>query len=275
MILVSAGLFVAATFAYAAGMFCGGGAGLILMPLLGRVLTIGEVPVALTIGTTASALSRIQLFRDHVRGDIVRRFVPAAIPGAVLGTCCLRLVDPHVVELLMGLFLVANLPALFRRDDTCAPRAMSPGRVPLIGFAAGFVSGLTGAVGLLFNGCYFRLGLKKEEIVATRAANELLLHLVKLACYLAFGIFTARACSFGLLVGLAAVAATLLMRAVMPHVRDVRFRYAGYVAMVASGVALLSTATDALISKKTRHDATDAPAPAFESVRSAPPVAAP
>ena len=238
-------LFSGACFAYALSTFCGGGAGLMLLPLLARILPIGEVPVALTLGTTASSIARIRAFRHAVRTDIVRRFVPAAIPGAILGAACLQFVDPHCVELLIGLFLIGNLPALFLRPAT-HPRPMAPGRIGAIGFLAGFVSGLTGAVGLLFNGCYFRLGLKKEEIVATRAANELLLHLVKLMSYAAFGLLTTRACITGAVIAAAAILATVAIRATIHLVRESWFRRAGYAAMVLSGILMLSSSVSAL-----------------------------
>ena len=102
-----------------------------------------------------------------------------------------------VVISLMGLFLMANLPLIFRPTvelETTNP--LPKGYLAIIGAAAGFVSGLTGAVGLLFNRFYLRYGLQKEEIVATRAANEVLLHVVKLALYSSFGLLTGKALTF-------------------------------------------------------------------------------
>ena len=87
----------------------------------------------------------------------------------------------------MGLFLISNLTFLFKKPLEIN-RAEKPPKLILsfIGFAAGFLSGFTGAVGLLFNRFYLRYGLSKEEIIATRAANEIILRLVKIVLYFLF-----------------------------------------------------------------------------------------
>lgn len=55
------------------------------------------------------------------------------------------------------------------------PAPSSWGKLSSIGFLAGFLSGLTGAVGLVFNKFYSHYGLSRDQVIATRAANELLL----------------------------------------------------------------------------------------------------
>ena len=82
----------------------------------------------------------------------------------------------------------------------------------LIGAAAGFVSGLTGAVGLIFNRFYLGYGLGKEQIIATRAANEIVLHIIKMVLYGLFGLLSPVAFGYGLLIGAAALLATWLVR---------------------------------------------------------------
>ncbi|NHN86034.1 hypothetical protein GOB93_15490 [Acetobacter musti] len=46
---------------------------------------------------------------------------------------------------------------------------------------------VSGAAELVFNRSCFRPGLRKEEIVATRAANEIMLHILKPGLYGMFG----------------------------------------------------------------------------------------
>lgn len=240
-------LFIAAFVAFCLSTVCGGGAGLLLLPLLGRVLPVAEVPAALTFGTATSSVSRIAAFRDSVRWDVVRIFVPAALPGAVIGAISLRYVNPAYVELLMGIFLIANLPELFRKQAAASgPGNLRPHRLAIIGFAAGFISGLTGAVGMLFNRVYLRLGLTKEQIVATRAANEVTLHLTKLIMYAAFGLISKNALGFGILVAVAAVLASYFMKRVLPKIRESLFRKAGYAAMILSGLMLFDNARGTL-----------------------------
>jgi hypothetical protein len=149
--------------------------------------------------------------------------------------------DQRLALFLLGCFLLLNLPALFRRAP--APGTETPlplGRLPLLGAVAGLLSGFTGAVGVVFNRAYYRMGLTKDEIVATRATNEVLLHLLKIALYAAFGLLPRSALIAGALVATAAVLASLASRRVLSLMRESLFRRAGLFAMVASGVAMFS-----------------------------------
>jgi uncharacterized protein len=119
---------------------------------------------------------------------------------------------------------------------------MPPWQIRLVGFLAGFISGLTGAVGVLFNRFYFRYGLDNDEIIATRATNEALLHLIKLYLYASLGLFQLKTLGIGLIVALAAVLSTGFMKFALPRVPGGLFQRAGYSAMVVSGVLLLNSA---------------------------------
>ena len=169
----------------------GGGAGLMLIPILGRLLPVSQVPAALSIGTFTSSASRLIVFRKNISWHIVKYFVPSTLPAVWLGASLLKFINPVYLEIGMGLFLISDLTFLFKK-----PKDINEADQPkkwilmFIGFSAGFLSGLTGAVGLLFNRFYLRYDLTKEEIVATRAANEIILHLVKITLYFLFGLIT-------------------------------------------------------------------------------------
>ncbi|MGY2737337.1 sulfite exporter TauE/SafE family protein [Sphingomonas sp. UYP23] len=234
-------VFVVAFLAFIVSAVAGGGAGLVLVPLLRLILPVASIPGALSIGTAASSVSRIWLFRTHIRWDVVRRFVPTALPAAAAGAWLLTRFEPVYVEFLLGCFLLFNLPALFRRSPAPGTELPLPlGRLPWLGAAAGLLSGFTGAVGVIFNRSYYRIGLTKDEIVATRATNEVLLHLLKIALYAAFGLLPRSALIAGALIATAAVLASLTSRQVLSLMRESLFRRAGLFAMVTSGVVMFS-----------------------------------
>ena len=235
-------IFFTAVAAFLLSTVCGGGAGVILIPILGHFLPISAVPAALSIGTATNSVSRLVAFRRSIRWDIVRHFVPASIPAVWLGAWVLQYCNPMYLELMMGVFLVSNIAQLLRRNEEYTDAAPSKYRLTLIGFAVGFVSGLAGAVGLLFNKFYLTCGMSKEEIVATRATNELLLHVIKLVLYSLFGLMTYQAVSVGAVVAVAALVATWSAKWVVSRMSLSAFRRIGYSAMVLSGVGLLSSA---------------------------------
>jgi uncharacterized protein len=237
-------IFLVAFIAFALSMVCGGGAGLLLIPILGYALPAAQVPAALSVGTSVSSVTKLTLFFSHISWQVVKHFLPSALLGVVIGAWLLSYLAPMYIELCMAIFLVSNLPALFRKEGT-----PTTGKPPLsnhflkfVGFLAGFISALTGAVGVLFNAVYLRYGLSKEEIVATRAANEICLHMVKLCLYASLGLFTLKALYIGVFVAIAAVAATYLMKYVLPKISIGVFSKVGYGAMVLSGVILLNSA---------------------------------
>ncbi|WPP22675.1 sulfite exporter TauE/SafE family protein [Komagataeibacter rhaeticus] len=237
-------ILAASTAAFGLSAVSGGGAGLILMPLLGLVLPGTQVPATLSIGTAASSAARILSFRHAIRWDIVRHFAPTALPFAALGAWALSRMDPACLSLLLGLFLMGNLPLLFR--GSASHVSVKPVRIAslhALGAAAGFISGFTGAVGLVFNGFYYRLGLRKEEIVATRAANEIMLHVLKIMLYATFGLLDARATAAGIAVATAAVLSSILMKFVLPYLHDRLFHHIGHAAMVIAGIAMVLAAS--------------------------------
>lgn len=242
-------LFLVAVAAFALSAVSGGGAGLIVMPVLGLLLAPAQVPAALSVGTALSSFSRIVSFFRSIRWDVVVRFVPLALPAAWGGVWALSRLQPVYLDLLLGVFLIGNLPFLLRRG-TRTPgvvRPFRPALLPVLGAAAGFISGFTGAVGLLFNGFYHRMGLRKEQIVATRAANDVLLHLTKLWLYLSYGMLTGPALRAGLVVAAAAIAATLLMRVLIHRLHDDLFRHVGQAAACVAGVAMLFQAGQQIV----------------------------
>jgi uncharacterized membrane protein YfcA len=64
---------------------CGGGASLILIPILNLLLPTSLVPFSLTIGTFTSSASRIAVFKQHINWKIFLWFVPFSIPAVLLG----------------------------------------------------------------------------------------------------------------------------------------------------------------------------------------------
>lgn len=243
-------LFLLGFLAFSLSAVCGGGASLIMMPVLGAYLPIAQVPAALSIGTLASSASRIAAFFSKIRWDIVKWFVPSAFPAVFLGAWLLKFVNPLYLEIGMGIFLIGNLPMLLRKKIAQPDEKKgSNGQLLWVGFMAGFLSGLTGAVGLLFNRFYLRYGMSKEEIVATRAANEIMLHVIKLFLYGSFGLLSGNVITIGLIVGAAGLLSSYFMRWGIKKISEVFFRRLGYAAMVASGISMLEQSTTNLFSQ--------------------------
>lgn len=233
-------LFFVAVIAFALSAISGGGASFLLLPILNWVLPGAQVPAALSIGTTTSSVSRMVVFYRHIRWDIVMWFVPPALPAVYFGAKLLSVIDPVLLEFVIGIFLVINLPFIFKPGIKVKPvRENGKWILSIIGLATGFLSGLTGAVGLLFNRFYLTYGLTKEQIIATRAANELLLHILKIVLYGIFGLLTTKAVAMGMIISVAAIVSSQLLKYFMKLFTEKLYQKIGFIAMVASGAVML------------------------------------
>ncbi|MFT3822568.1 MAG: sulfite exporter TauE/SafE family protein [Chitinophagaceae bacterium] len=250
-------LFLATIVAFWISAICGGGASLVLLPLLNLLMPASEVPFSLTIGTFTSSASRIVVFKKHINWTIVTWFVPFSLPSVLLGAWLLKFVNPLYLQLVVALFLLANIPQLFSRKKKDDEQKRNPKYVlAIVGFLAGLVSGVTGAIGLLFNRFYLRYGLTKDEIVATRATNEIILHLVKLVIYIMLGLYSKTAVYIGCTVAVAAVLSSFTVRYILPFISDGLFKKVGYAAMVISGAVLLVSTSNKIIHQDNLHLAT-------------------
>jgi uncharacterized membrane protein YfcA len=249
MPLIAVILFLCSLLAFALSAVCGGGASFILIPLLGLIFPAAQIPAALSIGTAASSISRVAVLWSGVQWNIVRWFIPPAVVAVVIGAWLLTYANPLYLEFFLGLYLILNLPFIFKSTPKETQlKKRSRFKVSLIGFLTGFVSGLTGAVGLIFNRFYLNYGLSKEQIIATRAANELILHLIKIGLYGAFGLLVPKTLVYGLLISLAAILSSFALKYLLPLIKEKIFRKIGYSAMVLSGVLLFSGAVTKIIS---------------------------
>ena len=242
-------LFIGTIAAFWISAICGGGASLILIPILNLLLPSSVVPFSLTIGTFTSSVSRIAVFKKHIKWQIFFWFVPFSIPAVLLGAWLIKYVNPNYLQLIVAFFLILNLPELLKskKKETENQKPYPKFLLVIVGFCAGFVSGITGAIGLLFNRFYLRFGLKKEEIVATRAANEIFLHLIKLIIYISIGLYSETALWLGLTIAVATIVSSYTVKYILPYLSEFLFKKIGYGAMVISGIILLIGTSEKII----------------------------
>ncbi|WP_312921257.1 sulfite exporter TauE/SafE family protein [Empedobacter brevis] len=242
-------LFIGAILAFWISAICGGGASLILIPILNLIIPTSVVPFSLTIGTFTSSASRIAAFRKSVHWKIFFWFVPFSIPAVLIGAYFIKFINPIYLQVIVAVLLIANVPQLFLnkkqqdKEEKPSPKYI----LALVGFLAGFVSGITGAIGLLFNRFYLKYGLTKEEIIATRAANEIILHIIKLVIYILLGLYSKNALLLGLTIAFASIISSYTVKYILPLFSDFAFRKVGYAAMVISGITLFYSSAQKII----------------------------
>lgn len=239
-------------FSFWISAICGGGASMVLIPILSLILPPTHIASALTVGTLSSSVSRLYVFRKYIKWRIVKYYVPAAIPLVWLGVWALKYVNPIYLQFFIGLFLLLNIKQLLKRagkNKNEKKPIKSPFLLSIIGGIAGFVSGVTGATGVLFNRFYLNYGMTKEEIIATRAANDILLHIIKLGLYITMGLFNLKVLKVGGLIALGAILSSVTISFILPYISEKVFKKIGYIAMALSGLLLVINTSVVILEK--------------------------
>ena len=149
--------------------------------------------------------------------------------------------NPIYLQFFISVFLLVNVRQLFLskkmvlESEKPYPKYM----LIMVGALASFITWITGTVGLPFNRFYLKYGLSKEEILATKAENEIILHVIKLALYYFVGLFSAESVQMGVVIATGPIISSFTIRHIWLLPSEITFRKIGYVAMTISGIVLL------------------------------------
>ncbi|MBE9108438.1 sulfite exporter TauE/SafE family protein [Nodosilinea sp. LEGE 07298] len=236
--MIALSLFVASFLAWFLSMLAGGGSPFILIPIISLLLGTQAVAPIITTGLLIGNAHRGWVFRDQVDWNVTVWYVPGATIGAILGSYGLTRIHPEGLQLLLGvglLVVVVNylLPGQ-ENDFTIKAWYFLP-----LSLVNAIGSALIGSTGPVMNPLYFNYGLEKEAMVATKAFNKAVLHLVKLMAYAVFGNLSGEYLAYGLVIGLGAIPANWLGKQVLAKMSAQQFRQLVFAFVAVSGVAMI------------------------------------
>lgn len=230
VVTVTATSFISGIFGMAGGLI-----------LLGVLLVFLDVPSAqMLFGVTQLGSNgwRGYLWRAHVRWDIVRGYVA----GSVVAFLAMRLVAfvPDKATMYVGLgalpFLARFVP---RRLDPDITRPFAPA---ICGGSIMIVQLLAGAAGNILDIFFQRSPLDRKQIVATKAATQVVAHVLRILYFGSLADLSAIHLPwwiFPLAVGLAMTGASLAA-GVLHRMSDVNFRlWSQRIILTVSGSYLL------------------------------------
>jgi hypothetical protein len=216
----------------------GGGAPLILIPLIGYGLGSAAVPPVITIGMLLGHPQRIFLYWRSIRWQLMWWYLPGAIVGAALGAFLFSQTNLEWLSILLALFLIASTVSSASENEKPFFRVRNWYFLPA-GFIFAFLSGLIGSTGPLLNPLYLNYGLKKEEMLATKSAHVVIVHLVKTITYAKFGTLTLPFLGYGLLIGIAALPGNWLGQIALRKISEKLFRQFLVSFVMISGIFML------------------------------------
>ncbi|HIK46024.1 MAG TPA: sulfite exporter TauE/SafE family protein [Leptolyngbyaceae cyanobacterium M65_K2018_010] len=236
--MIAVALGIASFVAWFLSMLAGGGSPFILIPLVSLLLGAQAVAPVITTGLLVGNAQRGVFFWPHINWQVTRWYVPGAAIGATIGCYGLTQVHAEGLQLLLGIGLLAMfLNELLGSQSTQFP--VQAWHFLPFALVNGIGSGLLGSTGPVMNPVYLNFGLEKEAMVATKAVNKTILHLIKLTVYLALGSLNLKYLTYGLVIGLGAIPANWLGKRVLERISAQQFRQMVFTFVALSGLFMI------------------------------------
>ncbi|EON76418.1 protein of unknown function DUF81 [Lunatimonas lonarensis] len=216
----------------------GGGASLLLMPLVAMVVGVRAVAPVMTISIGMSSTTKVLLFWKYIDWKLFMWLFPSTIVGSILGANMFAILSTEYLQLLIGLLLISTI-FQFRKPERRSGIQVKAWHFAPMGLIVSFLSGLIGGVGPLMNSAYLNYGMSKEALLGTRSANAILLHLTKIASYAFLGFVDREVLTYGLLIGASSMVAVYVGKFILGRISSLLFRQIVVVTMVLSGFLML------------------------------------
>lgn len=186
----------------------GTGASILLLPVL--VIEYGPqqaVPV-MAIASLMANLAKLGSWWREVSWRAFAAYTIPGVPAAALGARTLLVLPPDIVEIALGGFFLAVIPA--RRWMRARDLRIGLWQLALAGAVIGFLTGIVLSTGPLSVPAFLAFGLTKGAFLATEAVSSLALMASKAVTFQQLGALPGPAILQGLVIGASVMAGAFL-----------------------------------------------------------------
>jgi uncharacterized membrane protein YfcA len=215
----------------------GTGSSMMLMPVL--VILYGPkqaVPI-MAIAAIMGNFGKVLSWWREIDWRACTAYAVTAVPGAMLGVRTLLALPAHAVDVALGVFFVAMVPA--RRWLSRHAVRFSLAQLAALGAVVGFLTGIVVSTGPITVPVFLGYGLVKGAFLATEAAASLAVYCAKIVVFRHFGALPMRVIVDGLSTGASVMLGTLAARRIVARMPPEVFRLVVDGLMVCSGASLL------------------------------------
>jgi len=220
----------------------GTGASIILLPIL--VFQYGPkqaVPI-MAIAALMSNLAKVMSWWREVDWRAFAAYSIPGVPAAALGARTLLVLPSHVIDIALGAFFLAMIPARhwLRKHDF----KISLWQLGVAGALIGFVTGVVLSTGPLSVPAFSAYGLVKGAFLSTEAVSSLALMVSKVATFQQLGALPLPMILQGLIIGASVMAGAFFGKAIVQRMSLRTFQYVLDAVLLCSGLSLLWAAFD-------------------------------
>jgi uncharacterized membrane protein YfcA len=215
----------------------GTGSSIMLVPVLVWQFGPKEAVPIMAVAAVIGNLSRILAWWREVDWRATAAYAIPAAPAAVLGAKTLLVLPPHVVDVTIGLFLIAMIGV--RHWLASRGIKLGPVHLAVIGAVIGYITGIVVTTGPITVPIFLMYGLVKGAFLATEAAGSLAIYVAKVLAFRSFGAMPLQTFLNGLIAGGSLMAGTFLSRRLVMRMQPGQFRYMLDALMLVSGLAML------------------------------------
>jgi uncharacterized membrane protein YfcA len=226
--------FVGSTLSGFLGM--GGGIFLLTVLFLCGLEPALAIPIHALVQLSSNS-TRAVLFRKDVRWSAWWIFALCALPFPVLGLAIATWLDPEQTKVLIGCLVIFA---------TWKPKGWKIGwgerpAFAAVGVVAGTLGVVVGATGPLIAPFFLREGWRKDEIIATKAACQVFIHVQKIVAFGAVGFSFADELPDVVPLAAAVILGTWCGKKILSRLSEARFRTAYRAVLTGLALRLIAT----------------------------------
>ena len=220
-----------------------GGLGAAAVALLANLMPAKESTAAVLLLLIVGDLVAVQIYHTDTDWRMLRRLLPAVLPGIGLGAVFLKLVPQSAMRMTLGLILIVMVALQLwqrqRRPTAGSDHELHPGYAVATGIGAGFTTMAANAGGPVMAMYLLAARVDKARFIGTGAWYFLLVNLSKVPFSAALGLYQVSTLWLTLMLLPAVLAGTWLGRVLARRLSQVTFERLTLAASTAAAVSLL------------------------------------
>jgi uncharacterized protein len=215
----------------------GFGASIMLMPVLMLAFGPLEAVPIMAIAALLANFSRVVVWWREVDWRANTYYCATAIPAAALGARTLLILEPRLVEGILGAMFLLMIPA--RRWLLARGLRINAWHMALVGAGIGFLSGMVASTGPINTPFYLAYGLVKGGYLATEALGSMAIGITKAVVFQRFNALPWETVARGLVIGATLMIGSRLAKSFVLRLDAHQFRVLMDCLLAAAGLMLL------------------------------------